>query len=344
MSADLHLESTAAPAAAAPDRAATAWAPSRRREAAAASPETPATAPASPWAVAWRLPAWVVRTHWRGDLPWWAVVPLAWALALGMSRGWAIAWDALPATPSHALQVGLLAGELAVRGLLLAWMGVGLLRALRHHVGEAASWGLAAIALAALAPLGLEQGRELRVTHCLLSDALARGDGAPAAARVEVTTRGTVLQVHGPVGPGLAGRVRDALAAAPRVHIVSLAGPGGLFHEADAIARLLVARGVDTVVDGECASACVHMFAAGRTRWLGPEARVGLHRAGHACTPTPANAPATTTDRRLAQFLEERGVAAWFAERVLATPFESLWVPSRDDLVVSGLATLRTPR
>jgi hypothetical protein len=182
------------------------------------------------------------------------------------------------------------------------------------------------------------------VAHCLLSDALAHGDGAPASARVELTARGTVLQIHGPVGPGLAERVREALAAAPGVRTVSLAGPGGLLHEADAIARILVARGVDTVVDGECASACVHMFAAGRTRWLGADARVGLHRAGHACMPTPADAPPSASDRRLAQFLEERGVAAWFAERVLATPFESLWVPSRDDLVVSGLATLRAAR
>ncbi|MCU0775464.1 MAG: hypothetical protein MUC74_13485 [Ideonella sp.] len=331
MSAHLKLEPLAPPPAAA--------APA---EAHAAVPASPRSASAQAIGVALRLPGWLLTSHWRGELPIWAVVPLAWVLGWGLSRGLAAGWDWAPPAPSHELQVTLLGAELLLRVALLGWLAVGLLRALRHHVGEASSWGLAAVAVAALLPLGILQGREAATAHCLLADTLQPDGASEPPATVTVT--GTVLQVHGRVDAGLADRVREALASAPRIRTVSLAGPGGLFGEADEIARLLVARGVDTVVDGVCASACVHMFAAGRTRWIGPQARIGLHRSGHACMPVPADAPPATTDRRLAAFLQERGVAPWFAERVLATPFDSIWQPSRDDLVVSGLATPRPPR
>lgn len=85
------------------------------------------------------------------------------------------------------------------------------------------------------------------------------------------------IALEGEIDAGYAERAMRRIEAAGARGVV-LTSHGGSLGEAMALGRYIRRAGLHTAVDGDCASACVAIFIAGRERRLGPDARVGVHR------------------------------------------------------------------
>ena len=125
----------------------------------------------------------------------------------------------------------------------------------------------------------------------------------------------------------------------PGITVVELDSRGGYVGEALHMARLIRARGLDTVSFGRCASACTLMFAAGRNRYLGPNAKFGFHRSGYAGM--PKSLQLDELDQEMASFYHAMGVGPEIATGGLATPHHMVWRPSQHELFAAKFATLR---
>jgi hypothetical protein len=161
------------------------------------------------------------------------------------------------------------------------------------------------------------------------------GELKPAAVTLEPGAR---LAVQGDLEFGTTRAVRDALAANPDVRTVRLESRGGRVAEGLALGRVLADRNVDTLVLGECSSACVTAFMGGTRRIIGTRAVIGLHSAGG------NGVSAANVDRanqRSDEFMAARGVDARVLARGAAIANDDIWFPSHAELLASGLATDR---
>jgi hypothetical protein len=69
----------------------------------------------------------------------------------------------------------------------------------------------------------------------------------------------------------------ESLSRYPTVGRVRLESGGGLLDEAEEAARLIHAHHLDTVVSGDCSSACTVIFVAGIHRQLDAAGKLGFH-------------------------------------------------------------------
>lgn len=97
-----------------------------------------------------------------------------------------------------------------------------------------------------------------------------RPDPAPTA------THWTI--VSGEIGAGWAKAVMEIARAVGATGLV-IDSNGGDLAEADALARWVQQRGLNTAVTGDCALACARAFAGGVLRFVAPGARLGLQGA-----------------------------------------------------------------
>jgi hypothetical protein len=142
------------------------------------------------------------------------------------------------------------------------------------------------------------------------------------------------MVIRGSLGLGTSLRVREVLSRSRGIRLVELHSSGGVAIEGLALARLLEAHAVDTLVLKTCSSACVTAFAAGERRYLGPNGRLGLHSAGPSMREWRLD-----VDAEHAAFLERRGVARWLIEAERATANSEILEPATATLLGSGLVT-----
>lgn len=211
----------------------------------------------------------------------------------------------------------------------------------RVQQGLSLPWALAAMAGNQLAAvlLCLHTGSVLQyplhVWH------LHRVDGLPVVALDWVSPSPSSpsgrLLLHGAVGKGSALRLQDWLARHPHVRQVELAFDQALLPEVQAMASLIQARGLDTVVRGRCVGLCPWLALSGARRWVGPDADIRLHRTyvpvwSFAQVRTPA-------DRAWAQALQPFALPDhWLPQLMAARPWQP-WRVSTDEWQRWGLAT-----
>ena len=147
---------------------------------------------------------------------------------------------------------------------------------------------------------------------------LVSGEAEPAGGALRVLRGGAEVEISGPLSIALAKSLRD-LGSTPLVQLDSI---GGSRAGALAVADAIRAGGSETVVTDRCLSVCVAAFMAGRRRWIGPFATVGLDAASSA-------------DYRKA------GVPEALVTEAMAAPPGQIWVPTQDEIVGAGLATDR---
>ena len=137
------------------------------------------------------------------------------------------------------------------------------------------------------------------------------------------------------------------LRAHPRAKLVLLDSPGGWVHGANKIAETVNAYALTARVEGDCASACVAIWAASPSREMTPRSEIGLHR-GSALVRLPEGLP-RIADAPLQALMRigGSGYAHWlryagFSDAALAhmrqvSP-DDIWLLGSRDLRAAGVA------
>lgn len=277
----------------------------------------------------------LLLTHWRGEhgLPMATAMPCALMLVLWWmftivfdSVDWV--WNYRFAAISSFMLISLLLCA-AVWGLV----GVGRTAKRADDRGEGLVRVHGAVALVMACALGTA-GQFGVSTKVWLSSLKAIAFDEEPRAEIFIYPKSARLVVRGAFTLGTTKRVKALLEASPATRIVELDSPGGVAVEGLALAKLLEARGVDTLVMRSCSSACVSAFAAGERRYLGPSGRLGLHATGAAFRNSGKD-----VDSEHARLLQRRGVAQWLIDAERATPTGDILVPGPATLLGSGLVT-----
>lgn len=166
------------------------------------------------------------------------------------------------------------------------------------------------------------------------------GDEGLGGLAVSVSADGATLRIDGPYGIASANIVRQALDRHPAIRRVVLAGPGGRIGPAFEINRMIRDRRLTTRVEGACASACTIAFLGGVERSVAPGARLGFHQGSF---PGMASEDLFESNRDMKRFLIASGVTPEFAQRVIDTPADGIWVPSPQELL-AGRVVQRVSR
>jgi N-acetylglutamate synthase-like GNAT family acetyltransferase len=184
--------------------------------------------------------------------------------------------------------------------------------------------GGAAAALAiAFALYGKAVPEVLDVISAYRSDADA-GD-------LRVSVEGTTLTLEGKPGKGADAAVNQALEDHPEIREVVLEGGGDRLDPAYEIYRLIHNHRLATHVDRTCAAACALMFLGGIDRSVSANAILSFRQAG---SPGMDRIRAYERNQQLEKLLAvQAGLAPPFVQRVLATPPDSVWTPSIDELL-----------
>lgn len=148
------------------------------------------------------------------------------------------------------------------------------------------------------------------------------------------------MEVIGPIGPGIAERLREELNAHPETQWVHLTSPGGLVIEGRRVRDLINARHLNTYVRTACVSACTLAFIGGRQRVVRRNAVLGFHQYSN------------FMGERLRDFVQDedrsfflgRGVSDSFVARMYEAKHSELLALSADDAVKERIATSVTDR
>lgn len=145
------------------------------------------------------------------------------------------------------------------------------------------------------------------------------------------------IVVSGEFKFGSAQQLESVLRSNPSFTLVEFRSPGGYVLEGMRMAKIVMARGVDTAALERCASACTLVLAGGQERYIGPNAQVGFHRSGSRYAPISLGW--SRTDHQIADFYASRGASQAFIEKALTPPISDIWWAPHEALLSSGFAT-----
>lgn len=167
--------------------------------------------------------------------------------------------------------------------------------------------------------------------------AIRAGDAALGELEVGITAGGRRLVVSGAYGMPSENAVRKALDQHGSVREVVLEGPGGRAAVGYALFKLFRERKLATHVASSCASACTIAFLGGVERTVSPSGRLGFHRASF---PGMGDDDMQDANRGMRNFMIYAArLTPAFAQRVIDTPAESIWVPTRAELLAGKVIT-----
>lgn len=181
-----------------------------------------------------------------------------------------------------------------------------------------------------------------------------------AVAEISVSPDGTTLFLVGKIEETTFPRFMQVLRANPRVTTVVLSSSGGMTTPGYLIGNAVRTRNLVTRVEHECSSSCTQIFAAGRERVLGPDAKLGFHQTYWVNMQTGETqgtdytddadlaqtirggdrfAVMQNADERAVRALRRAGVSEAFIAHVLRTPPEEMWYPETAELLSEHMAT-----
>jgi hypothetical protein len=147
--------------------------------------------------------------------------------------------------------------------------------------------------------------------------------------------RARTIHLSGGYGPGVARDLVEYLAAHHEAVAVELSGPGGRLREGMEIAELIEKRGLSTIVNKRCASACTFAFAGGKERIVAGNGVLGFH-----ASRGPSVLLEWLKDTNLEDaFRKQRGLDDQFIARANAVPCNAIWYPTHDELMAAGVVT-----
>ncbi len=203
--------------------------------------------------------------------------------------------------------------------------------------GSQIVWSL--LALLSLGIGSVATVRELGRMGPYLREHWAVAHGKQPTESFEVTLRddGRVVAFSGGINDGAAAAIDKAIGAAPRVGTLLLHSPGGWLREGRRMADVVKRYQLNTRVERECFSACTLVLLAGANRSAGERAQIGFHR-GRSVGES-AEDRAAPAAREEADLYRSAGLKPEFVRRIVATPNEGIWIPTRSELLREDVLT-----
>lgn len=150
---------------------------------------------------------------------------------------------------------------------------------------------------------------------------------------------GHFLRFEGSIHYGATEHLSQVLADTPSIRHLRLNSGGGLVAEARGMVRLIGEYQLSTSVYGDCESTCALVFIAGTERMLEPDARLGFHRY-HQTSPVMAMFMNSDAEQEKDMAIyRKQGVAEHFLARIIETPPNEMWFPSKAELLEAGVLT-----
>ena len=281
----------------------------------------------------------ILARFWRGDC---SLAVSFWVFYVGLTLAVQTAFPLTRvAIEGRTYDPPRIFAAVAASCILLSAMGlfqwVGLWRATRRAVeSERASgrhslagWSIRVIVVLAIVDYGRIVATDVVPSTREFYEIAWRGDPTVPPYAMRATPDGTQLLVFGGFKYGLTRRFLEQADALPALRTVHLASLGGRLGEALHLADEIRAKGLDTYVSEGCYSACTLAFAAGRQRWLLAGATLGYHAEsflGVAVADHGENGGE-------ADALRHAGLPAAFVAEVVATPPNTIWKPTVDELL-----------
>ena len=171
--------------------------------------------------------------------------------------------------------------------------------------------------------------------------------------RLFLSPDGETIYLVGEIKDGTFLRFDALLLSAPKVKTVSLASVGGLVLEARLVAALVRKRKLTTYVEFYCASACTQIFAAGRERVLGKDAKLGFHQGVSIGADGKTGTSEKVTDRTLSPTTvfglsandtlryayQGAGFEQGFIDKVMEVSHDTMWLPTTLELRAAHVFT-----
>jgi hypothetical protein len=154
------------------------------------------------------------------------------------------------------------------------------------------------------------------------------------------------VEFLGEISKASMAELQQVLVTHPDIKVLQLTSPGGDRRALKTVLPTILSQDRTTFVPLLCASACAELFLAGKHRLLGEDAAIAFHQSRVVALTGALDAQylpqiEAAANEDLKQSLIGSGVAAEFAERVVATPHEALWFPSAEELTAGGIVTER---
>lgn len=273
--------------------------------------------------------------HWRGQLSlpvsYWINGSLLGVALLILFKVIGSATQDWDLRPIAFLSLGMLVSAI----LVTVWSMVGIWRSAGKHAGRGGSAGWARVAQVVTILSTLSFGVRLYTEvgpQMKEFASIATGRDDLGIVKATVSHDGQTLLLQGAIGTGSMDEVLKVLSTAPNVKSIMLNSHGGRLREAEQLAQLVRERKLDTYVELQCLSACTFVFLAGADRAATPNAQIGFHQPSFPGM-TSANAGLQT----MLDVYRTAGISEGFIAKVRETPSESMWYPTRDELIDNGV-------
>jgi hypothetical protein len=222
--------------------------------------------------------------------------------------------------------------------IIYAWQTIGIWRSASNHSAQGKTFWAGAAKFMVVIGLVTTAKTVSGTYFPILSEyfEIAMGDQGMGENHFRLLRNGMELEFSGAIKTGTAKEFERMLDAAPQVRVVHLNSQGGRLTEADLIAADIRKRELVTYVPKHCASACTHVFLAGRERWLGPQGRLGFHQPDIPGLDRQAADSLLDGERR---FLKSRRLPNDFITKALATPSDKMWYPTQQELLTANVVS-----
>lgn len=275
--------------------------------------------------------------HWRGSLS----LPISYwvngsLLGIAMAAFFTLIGEV---TDEWSLRAAAFAGIVALVLALVVtvWSSVGVWRSATRHPdrGGSPGWAGAAKVVTGIGIFGLVVSLFTAIGPQMREYVqIATGNDELGRIEATLTADGSAIVLQGMFGEGSASDVLELLEISPGVRTLVLASGGGRIREAEIIAKLVRERGLNTYVEYACESACTYVFLAGVDRAATPNALIGFHQPSFPGLDAVAQAAMT---RDMLDFYRNAGITNAFLERVAATSPDSMWYPTREELILNSV-------
>jgi len=219
------------------------------------------------------------------------------------------------------------------------WQIVGTWRSASNHVGRGgnAAWaGLAKVVLVMGALNLVRLTASTTVPQIVEYSKILAGDTKIPPHEIRVLPGGNEVEFSGGIRAGSAKELERILSAVPQVKVLHVNSIGGRIGEAERMAEFVRKRGLTTYTSEECLSAATLVFIAGKERVVSTRAKIGFHQGWF---PGMTKQQRRASDEALRQTMLLAGVSDDFVTHVLATPHESMWYPTIQEMRRAGVIT-----